>query len=186
MPFYCTMGRLALPFWISILMVGISIYIRMRMQESPLYVELKATGKTSLNPIKESFSHKANLKWCYWPCLVRWWDKELCGTQASFMHRIFETKCNIEFEQSQTIILWAIVFATPFLYLLGWLSDKIGRKWIMMAGDCTGSVYVQAAIWYISERFKLQTWISSSYSDFFNDKESLIKTDTIINGSLRE
>ncbi|HNA96263.1 MAG TPA: MFS transporter, partial [Chitinophagaceae bacterium] len=50
------------PFWISILLVGISIYIRMKMQESPLYAELKATGKTSTNPIKESFSRKANFK----------------------------------------------------------------------------------------------------------------------------
>src|SRR5205085_7074347 len=49
-----------------------------------------------------------------------------------------ETKCNIEFEQSRTIMLWAIAFATPFFVFFGWLSDKIGRKWIMMAGLMLG------------------------------------------------
>ena len=50
------------PFWISIVLVGVSIYIRMKMKESPLYGKLKKEGKTSLNPLKESFGHKANFK----------------------------------------------------------------------------------------------------------------------------
>ena len=50
------------PFWISILLVGISIYIRLKMKESPMYTALKTEGKTSTNPIKESFGHKANFK----------------------------------------------------------------------------------------------------------------------------
>lgn len=50
------------PFWFSILLVGISIYIRMKMKESPIFSKLKSEGKTSVNPLKESFSHKANFK----------------------------------------------------------------------------------------------------------------------------
>src|SRR5215510_9085692 len=50
------------PFWISILLVGVSIYIRLKMSESPLFAKLKEEGKTSVNPLKESFNRKANFK----------------------------------------------------------------------------------------------------------------------------
>jgi MFS family permease len=50
------------PFWISIVLVGISIYIRLKMKESPLFAELQAAGTTSKNPLRESFRHKANFK----------------------------------------------------------------------------------------------------------------------------
>ena len=55
-------------------------------------------------------------------------------TGQFYAQNFLETKCNIEFEQSRTIMLWAILFATPFFIFWGWLSDKIGRKWIMMVG----------------------------------------------------
>ena len=123
------------PFWISIVLVGISIYIRLKMKESPLYAELKATGKTSLNPIKESFSHKANFKMVLLALFGAVMGQGVIWYTGQFYAQNFlETKCNIEFEQSRTIMLWAIAFATPFFILWGWLSDKIGRKWIMMLG----------------------------------------------------
>lgn len=61
-------------------------------------------------------------------------------TGQFYAQNFLETKCNIEFEQSRTIMLWAIAFATPFFLLFGWLSDKIGRKWIMMAGMLLGII----------------------------------------------
>jgi len=51
-----------IPFWFSVVLVGMSIYIRLKMHESPLFSKLKAEGKTSKNPIKESLMHKGNLK----------------------------------------------------------------------------------------------------------------------------
>lgn len=123
------------PFWISILLVGISIYIRMKMQESPLYAELKASGKTSRNPIKESFSHKANFKMVLLALFGAVMGQGVVWYTGQFYAQTFlEKTCNINFEQSRTIMLWAILFATPFFIFWGWLSDKIGRKWIMMAG----------------------------------------------------
>ena len=59
-------------------------------------------------------------------------------TGQFYAQNFLETKCNMEFEQSRTIMLWAIAFATPFFLFFGWLSDKIGRKWIMMAGMLLG------------------------------------------------
>lgn len=55
-------------------------------------------------------------------------------TGQFYAQNFLETKCFIEFEQSRTIMLWAIAFATPLFIFWGWLSDKIGRKWIMMVG----------------------------------------------------
>ncbi|HMK27866.1 MAG TPA: MFS transporter [Chitinophagaceae bacterium] len=123
------------PFWISIVLVGISVYIRLKMKESPLFAELQAAGTTSKNPLKESFRHKANFKMVLLALFGAVMGQGVVWYTGQFYAQNFlETKCFIEFEQSRTIILWAIVFATPFFIFWGWLSDKIGRKWIMMAG----------------------------------------------------
>ncbi len=123
------------PFWLSIVLVGVSIYIRLRMKESPLFSKLKAEGKTSVNPLKESFRHKANFKMVLLALFGAVMGQGVVWYTGQFYAQNFlETKCKIDFEQSRTIMLWAILFATPFFIFWGWLSDKIGRKWIMMAG----------------------------------------------------
>ncbi len=123
------------PFWISIVLVGISIYIRLKMKESPLFAELQAAGTTSKNPLKESFRHKANFKMVLLALFGAVMGQGVIWYTGQFYAQNFlETKCFLEFEQSRTIMLWAIIFATPFFIFWGWLSDKIGRKWIMMAG----------------------------------------------------
>ena len=127
------------PFWISILLVVISVYIRLKMKESPLFAKLKSEGKTSVNPLKESFRHKANFKMVLLALFGAVMGQGVIWYTGQFYAQNFlETKCNIEFEQSRTIMLWAIAFATPFFLFFGWLSDKIGRKWIMMAGMLLG------------------------------------------------
>ncbi len=123
------------PFWISIVLVGVSIYIRLKMKESPMFSKLKEEGKTSVNPLKESFRHRANFKMVLLALFGAVMGQGVVWYTGQFYAQNFlETKCNIEFEQSRTIMLWAIAFATPFFIFWGWLSDKIGRKWIMMAG----------------------------------------------------
>lgn len=127
------------PFWISILLVIISIYIRLKMKESPMFSKLKSEGKTSVNPLKESFSHKGNFKMVLLALFGAVMGQGVIWYTGQFYAQNFlETKCFIEFEQSRTIMLWAIAFATPFFVFWGWLSDKIGRKWIMMAGMLLG------------------------------------------------
>jgi MFS family permease len=127
------------PFWISIVLVIISIYIRLKMKESPMFTKLKDEGKTSVNPLKESFRHKGNFKMVLLALFGATMGQGVIWYTGQFYAQNFlETKCNIEFEQSRTIMLWAIAFATPFFVFFGWLSDKIGRKWIMMAGMLLG------------------------------------------------
>jgi MFS family permease len=123
------------PFWISVVLVAISVYIRVRMKESPLFAKLKVEGKTSVNPLKESFRHKINFKMVLLALFGAVMGQGVVWYTGQFYAQNFlETKCLIGFEQSRTILLWAILFATPFFLFWGWLSDKIGRKWIMMAG----------------------------------------------------
>ncbi len=129
------------PFWFSILLVVVSIYIRLRMEESPLFSRLKAAGKTSANPLKESFRNKGNFKMVLLALFGAVMGQGVIWYTSQFYAQGFlETRCGLEFEQSRTIMLWAIAFATPFFLFFGWLSDKAGRKWIMLAGMLLGVI----------------------------------------------
>lgn len=127
------------PFWISIVLVGVSVYIRLKMSESPLFSKLKAEGKTSVNPLKESFRNRTNFKMVLLALFGAVMGQGVIWYTGQFYAQSFlENICKIEFEQSRTIMLWAIAFATPFFLFFGWLSDKIGRKWIMLVGMLLG------------------------------------------------
>lgn len=124
-----------IPFLISILLVLVSIYIRLKMSESPLYSKLKSEGKTSVNPLKESFGHKANLKMVLLALFGATMGQGVVWYTGQFYAQSFiENVCKVEFDQSRTLLIWAILFATPFFVVFASLSDKIGRKWIMLVG----------------------------------------------------
>jgi len=123
------------PFWVSIALVLLSIYIRLKMNESPLFSKMKAEGKTSTNPLKESFGKKQNLKMVLLALFGATMGQGVVWYTGQFYAQSFiENVCKIDFEQSRTILIWAIVFATPFFVVFGGWSDKVGRKWIMLVG----------------------------------------------------
>jgi MFS family permease len=123
------------PFWVSIVLVGLSIYIRLKMSESPLFSKMKAEGKTSTNPLKESFGKKQNLKMVLLALFGATMGQGIVWYTGQFYAQSFiENVCKVDFEQSRTILIWAIVFATPGFVIFGGWSDKIGRKWIMLVG----------------------------------------------------
>ena len=127
------------PFLLSILLVGVSIFIRLRMQESPLFAKLKGEGKTSKNPLKESFGHKSNFKMVLLALFgVTMGQGVIWYTGQFYAQTFILSKCNLEYEQANTIILIALAIATPFFVLFGSLSDKWGRKNIMMIGMLLG------------------------------------------------
>jgi MFS family permease len=124
-----------IPFWVSILLVVVSIYIRLRMNESPLFAKLKTEGKTSVNPLKESFGNKTNLKMVLLALFGATMGQGVVWYTGQFYAQSFlENVCNIDFDQSRTILIWGILFATPFFVVFGGWSDKVGRKWIMLVG----------------------------------------------------
>ena len=141
------------PFLVSILLVGISVYIRLRMRESPSFARIKAEGKISVNPIKESFSHKANFKMVLLALFGAVMGQGVIWYTGQFYAQSFlENTCKIEFNQSRYILLIAIAFATPFFIFWGWLSDKIGRKWIMIAGMLLGVMTYRPIYRYFYEK----------------------------------
>ncbi len=123
------------PFLLSIFLVVISVYIRMKMSESPLFAKLKKEGKTSANPLAESFQKKDNLKMVLLALLGATAGQGVVWYTGQFYALSFlQNACNIEFVQSNLIISIALIIGTPFFVVFGALSDKIGRKWIMMLG----------------------------------------------------
>jgi len=167
------------PFWFSILLVVVSIYIRLKMQESPLFSKLKAEGKTSASPLKESFRNKANFKMVLLALFGAVMGQGVIWYTGQFYAQSFlENTCKLEFEQSRTIMLWAIAFATPFFLLFGWLSDKIGRKWIMMAGLLCGILFYRPIFSVFLKDTAIKTWMKS---DSYIVKKETDKADTIIN-----
>ena len=124
-----------IPFLVSIVLVAVSIYIRLKMKESPLFSKLKTEGKTSVNPLKESFAHKGNLKMVLLALFGATMGQGVVWYTGQFYAQSFiENVCKIDFEQSRTILIWSILFATPFFVVFGKWSDKVGRKWIMLTG----------------------------------------------------
>ena len=123
------------PFWISLLLVIVSIIIRMRMSESPMFAKVKAEGKISVNPLKESFGHRANFKMVLLALFGAVMGQGVVWYTGQFYAQTFiENICKVNFVDSRNILMIAILFATPFFVVFGALSDKVGRKWIMLIG----------------------------------------------------
>jgi MFS family permease len=124
-----------LPFLLSIILVFVSIIIRLRMKESPLFAKLKTEGKTSTNPLKESFGKKQNLKFVLLALFGATMGQGVIWYTSQFYTQTFLLKtCNLNAIQTNTWLGIALVLATPFFIFFGWLSDKIGRKSIMLTG----------------------------------------------------
>src|SRR5918997_1375786 len=137
------------PFLASIFLVGISLYIRLRLQESPLFAAMKATGNTSKTPIAESFG-----SWSKWQTIltVLWGAAAgqavvwYCGqfyalfwlqnsNQEVSADGTITNLGNVPAADANVIIAVALLLATPFFIVFGALSDRIGRKPVMMAGN---------------------------------------------------
>lgn len=148
------------PFWISIFLVGVSVYIRLKMKESPMFSKLKTEGKTSVNPLKESFRNRANFKMVLLALFGAVMGQGVIWYTGQFYAQNFlETKALLDFEQSRTILLWAIAFATPFFVFFGWLSDRIGRKWIMLTGMLLGILTYRPIFNTFLEDTKVDVWM---------------------------
>jgi MFS family permease len=124
-----------IPFLLSALLVGVSVYIRMRMQESPLFKKIKAEGKISKNPIKESFGKKENLKMVLIALFGAAAGQGVVWYTGQFYAMTFlEQICKVEFVQTRDIIAIALLIGTPFFIVFGGWSDRVGRKYIMLGG----------------------------------------------------
>jgi MFS family permease len=123
------------PFWVSILMVFVSYMIRKNMHESPVFAKAKEEGKTSVNPLKESFGNKFNLKFVLLALFGATMGQGVVWYTGQFYAMNFlKTVQSIDSSQVDTLLGIALLLGTPFFVVFGWLSDKVGRKVIMMGG----------------------------------------------------
>ncbi|MEO6733409.1 MAG: MFS transporter [Ferruginibacter sp.] len=174
------------PFWISILLVGVSIYIRLKMSESPLYSKLKKEGKTSINPLKESFGHKANFKMVLLALFGAVMGQGVIWYTGQFYAQSFlENTVKIEFMQNREILLWGIGLATPFFLVFGALSDKIGRKWIMLIGMLLGVIFYRPIFSTFIKDTNVKEWMQVNAADIKTDARAVVKLDTIQNTNNR-
>ena len=160
-------------FWFSIPLLAISIYIRLKLNESPIFQAMKAQGKQSKSPLKDSFLRYPNNKYVALALLgatagqgVVWYTGQF---YALFFLQIY---LKLDYLQTYTLIGLALALGTPFFLVFGALSDRIGRKKIILAGCLIAAVtyfplfrglthYVNPAL----ERYQESTPVSVAASD---------------------
>jgi MFS family permease len=125
-----------LPFLISIVLVGISLWIRMTLKESPLFASIKAQGKSSIAPLRESFGNWKNLRIVLLVLFGATAGQGIVWYTGQFYALSFlQTVLKVDLAKASIIVAVALLLAMPFFVVFGALSDKIGRLKIMMAGN---------------------------------------------------
>ena len=123
------------PFLISILLVGVSLYIRLRMKESPIFKHIKGAGMTSAQPLKDAFAHWGNLKRVLVSLFGATAGQGVVWYTGQFYALFYlQTVLKVNGVSADTIVAVALLFGMPFFVIFGALSDRVGRKWIIMAG----------------------------------------------------
>ena len=128
-----------IPFLVSIILVLISLYIRLKMKESPIYAELKATGMTSTQPLKDAFTKWPNLKNVLISLFGATAGQGVVWYTGQFYALFYmQTVLKVNVKTANIVVAIALLLGMPFFTLVGALSDRIGRKKLMMAGCLLG------------------------------------------------
>jgi MFS family permease len=138
--FYLTPAQFAewgwrVPFLLSILLLGVSVWIRLQLEESPAFARIKAEGKQSKTPLREAFGRWDNAKVAILALLGGTAGQAVVWYTGQFYALFFLTQTlKLDATTSNVVIAVALAIGTPFFIFFGWLSDKIGRKPIILAG----------------------------------------------------
>ena len=123
------------PFLVSVILLGISVWIRMQLNESPMFQKMKAEGKTSKAPLTESFGQWKNLKIVILALLGLTAGQAVVWYTGQFYALFFLTQTlKVDGGTANLMIAASLLIGTPFFIVFGALSDKIGRKMIIMGG----------------------------------------------------
>ena len=135
-----------IPFLVSIALLGISIWIRFKLQESPAWKRMKAEGKGSKSPITDSFGHWPNLKVVLVALFGLTAGQAVVWYTGQFYALFFLTQTlKVDAQIANTLIAWSLLLGTPFFVIFGVLSDRFGRKMIIMAG-CALAIFTYRPI----------------------------------------
>src|SRR5687768_15917274 len=130
-----------IPFLISIFLVGISLYIRLRMKESPIFEQLKSSGMTSAQPLKEAFTQWKNLRLVLISLFGATAGQGVVWYTGQFYALFYlQTVLNVHGTSARYIIAIALLLGMPFFVFFGALSDRLGRKRIIMLGCLLAAV----------------------------------------------
>ncbi|MBN9090028.1 MAG: MHS family MFS transporter [Reyranella sp.] len=123
------------PFLLSIILLGVSIWIRLQLEESPAFARIKAEGKSSKTPLREAFGRWENAKIALLALFGGTAGQAVVWYTGQFYALFFLTQTlKLDATTANIFIAIALAIGTPFFILFGWLSDKIGRKPIILAG----------------------------------------------------
>ena len=137
-----------IPFLVSIILVSISLYIRLKMKESPIFSQLKSSGMTSARPLTEAFTVWENLKRVLISLFGATAGQGVIWYTGQFYALFYlQTVLKVNAKTSNIIVALALLFAMPFFTAFGALSDRIGRKWLMM-GACLLAIFTYVPIYH--------------------------------------
>lgn len=130
-----------LPFLISIVLLAISMWIRLQLNESPVFQKMKDEGTTSKAPLTEAFGKWGNLRWVIIALLGAVMGQAVVWYAGQFYALFFlEKTLRVDGATANILIAIALALATPFFVFFGWLSDKIGRKPIILGGCALAAI----------------------------------------------
>ena len=130
-----------LPFLLSFVLLAISYYMRVKMRESPLFTKLKANHQVSKNPLKESFTNSLNLKYVLIALFGATAGQGVAWYTAQFYALTFlQSALKLHWQTAYILMSLSLALATPLYVFFGWLSDRIGRKGIMMWGMALAAI----------------------------------------------
>lgn len=133
-----------LPFLLSFPLLGISLYIRVKMQESPLFAKAKRAGKTSKHPLRESFGNPLNRKYVFLALFGSTAGMGVVWYTGQFYALTFlQSSLKLSWQTSYLLVSIALAITCPLFVFFGWLSDRIGRNKVMLSG------FALAALTYI-------------------------------------
>ena len=161
-----------IPFLASIVLLMISIYIRLKLQESPVFRKMKSEGKGSKAPLKDSFANWKNAKVVILALIGATAGQGVVWYTGQFYALFFlGTTLKIAWDTVYWLIALSLAIGTPFFIVFGKLSDKIGRKWIMMIG-CLLAVFTYRPL------FAGLTHYGNPELEAFNQKNKITLTAT--------
>ena len=162
-----------IPFLISIFLVIISYYIRTKMEESPVFKELKAQGKTSKNPLKESFGKWPNLKLVLIALFGVASGQGVVWYTGQFYAMNFCIKnLNIDAAQIQWMLIPVLLVGTPLFIVFAKLSDRFGRKWIMLSGMAIAACSYMALYKGMAAQADWKSWEQSPTVSLISEQKT--------------